>query len=70
MKLDRCCHRLTHKRLAFSTIYPLFVERFGRSLRFYNIEYDKEAISDGRRSVGFWILSDFRELSLCGPCGP
>ena len=19
---------------------------------------------------GFWVLSDFKELSFCGPCGP
>ncbi len=38
---------LTHKRLAISSIYPLFVDRFGRSLRLYNLEFDKEAISDG-----------------------
>ncbi len=37
---------------------------------------DKEAIYDGcssenaRYRWGFWILSDFWELSLCGPCGP
>ena len=33
--------------LAFSSIYPLFVNRFGRSLRFCHMELDKEAISDG-----------------------
>ncbi len=40
------------------------------------IEFDKEAISDDRRSEnygivgGFCILSDFRGLSFCGPYGP
>ena len=37
---------LTHKLLAFSSIYPLFVERFGRSLRFCHHEFYNEAISD------------------------
>ncbi len=37
-------------RLALSTIYPLFVDRFGRSLRFLYIEFDKEAMYDGQRS--------------------
>ncbi len=31
---------LTHKS-------PLFVDQFGSSLLFWNIEFDKEAISDG-----------------------
>ena len=32
--------------LADSTISPMFVVRFGRSLRFCNLEIDKEAIYD------------------------
>ncbi len=36
-----------HFTRALSTIYPLFVDRFGRFLRFYHLEFDKEAISDG-----------------------
>ena len=32
------------------TIYPLFVERFGRSLQFCHLEFDKKAIYDGSRS--------------------
>ena len=42
-------HRLTHSlmsSLASLTIFALFVDRFGRSLRFYHQEFDKEAISD------------------------
>ncbi len=38
---------LTHKCLAFSSLTPLFVDRFGRSLGFCHPEVDKEAISDG-----------------------
>ncbi len=34
-------------RLAFSTIYPLFMDQYGRSLQFCHIKIDKEAISDG-----------------------
>ena len=37
-------------RLAISTIYPLFVEQFGRSLWFCHLEYDKKAIYDGQMS--------------------
>ena len=40
------CHRLTHGRLAFSDISPLFVDRFERSLQFCYLEFDAEAISD------------------------
>ncbi len=46
-------------------------------LRFCHLQFDKGAISYGcSRSenrgicVGFWILSDFRTLSFCGPCWP
>ena len=31
-------------------IFPLFVDRFGRSLRFCHLEFDKEAITDGFKS--------------------
>ncbi len=37
-------------RLAFSSISQLFADQFKRSLRFCYLEFDKEAISDGRRS--------------------
>ena len=37
------CHRLTHVTFRF---FPLIVDRFGRSLRFCHLEFDKEAISD------------------------
>ena len=46
------------------------------SLQFCNLEFDKQAISDGCRSeiARYWWrvlnLSDFRELIFCGPCGP
>ncbi len=38
---------LPYCRLAFSAIYPLFVDRFGRSLRVCLLEFDMAAISDG-----------------------
>ena len=34
-------------RLAVSAISPLFVDGFGRSLRSFHQEFDKEAIFDG-----------------------
>ncbi len=58
-------------RLALLAISPLIVARFGRSLRFCNLEFGKEAIPDGFvahsrvfRGRGGLILSDFRELSF------
>ncbi len=42
---------LTHKHLAFTTISPLFVNRFGRSLQFCHQKFYPKAISDGCRSV-------------------
>ena len=48
--------------LAVSTISPLFVDRFGRSLRGY-LQFDKEIISDEKSHI-------FRMLSFCGPFGP
>ncbi len=53
LQLD-ICHLLTTLHLAFSIIYPLFVDRFRHSLRFCQREFDKEAITD------------FRELSFYG----
>ena len=41
---------LTHKYLAFFDDISVVGDRFGRSLQFYNLEIDKEAISDGCRS--------------------
>ncbi len=60
--------------LALSTI-SLFVDRFRPSLQFCTLNFDKEAISDSlmaqsRVISGVLILSDFRELSFCGPCEP
>ncbi len=69
----------THYSLRHSLTYgmfALFVDQFGRSFRFYHLEFDTEAISNGWSSENsgngrwFWILSNFRELSFCGPCGP
>ena len=37
-------------RLALSIISPLFVDRFGRSLQCFYLEFDKEAIADGLMS--------------------
>ncbi len=59
-------------RLAFSTIYPLFVDRFGRSLWFCHLDFDEEAIYGGFMAHSCVFrevlnLSDFRALSLCGP---
>ena len=71
---DSLVPSLTHSHLAFSAKSSLFVVRFGRSLRFCHLGFDKEAISDGCRSEivryrwGVWILRDFRKLSFRGPC--
>ncbi len=35
------------KRLAISAISPLYMDRFGRYLRFCSLEFDVEAISAG-----------------------
>ncbi len=45
---------LTHGRLAFLTLFLVFLNRFGRSVRFCNLEIDKEVISDGYRSENAW----------------
>ena len=66
---------LIMSRLAFSTISPLFVDRFG-FLRVCHLGFDKEAIYDGFMAHSIFlggegevvILSDFREFSFCGPC--
>ncbi len=62
-------HPLTGS-LAVSVIYQLFVVRIRLSLRICYLEFDKETIFDGCRietsgigARGFWIISDFRELS-------
>ncbi len=60
-------------RLDLSVISMLVADRFGRFLLFCYLEFDKEAISDGFMVAqshvfrGGGILSDFRELSFCGP---
>ena len=43
---DSLSHSLTG-RFALLVISPLFVDRFERSLKFCQQEFDKEAISDG-----------------------
>ena len=43
-------HTQTTERLAVSVLPSLFVDRFGSSLRFCHIEFDKEVISDGSGS--------------------
>ena len=56
--LDRCYRlSLAHGRLAFSTISPLFLDRFGRYLQFCQLEFDEEAI--GWASVVLWTLVFF-----------
>ncbi len=35
---------LTQRSLTFSAIIPLFVDRFGRSVRICHLEFDKEAM--------------------------
>ncbi len=59
--------------LALSAIYALCLDRFGRPFRFCQLEFDKEAISDGCKSENArWRglnFKWFRELSFCGHCG-
>ncbi len=38
------CHSQTMERLGLWTMFSLFLDRFGRSLRFCHLEYYKEAI--------------------------
>ena len=46
LEIDRC-QRLTHsRRLAYYTTSLLFVDRFERSLRLCNLEFDKDSISN------------------------
>ncbi len=53
-------------RLALSSISPLFVDQFGRSLQFcHRSQKFKPQIK-----CFFLILSDFRELIFCGPWRP
>ncbi len=62
---------VTNSRDILSSISWLFVDRIGRALWFYFLEL--LAIFDGfltqsRVFRGGADLSDFRELSFCGPC--
>ena len=43
-------------RLAISAISPLFEDRFGRSLQFCHLQFDKESIYDGKSE----------KMSFCG----
>ena len=45
--------------LDLTAISPLFVDRFGRTLRFCYLEFDKEAISDGCRSEDSGFSEEF-----------
>ena len=72
---DRC-HRLFMSRLAFSTISPLFVDRYGRSLRFCYLDFDEMPflmiswqIAVFSRGRG-WILNNLRDLCFYSPCWP
>ncbi len=59
--------------LHISSLSPLFVDRFGRSLLFYYLEFVKKAISDGcsreNPDISGAVYTDFREMSFCGPRG-
>ena len=48
----------------------MFVVRFGRSLWFCQLQFDKEAISVGFMAHSRVLGGRFRELSFYGPCGP
>ena len=55
--------------LALSTISPLFVYQFRRTLRFCHLEFDTDAISDGcRRENARYRWGGFRQLSFCVTC--
>ncbi len=62
-------------RVPLSAVSALYVDRFGRSLRFCNLEFDEETIFYGFKAH-FRVYSgggggdDCRELSICGHCGP
>ncbi len=65
LSLDRC-HRLTpsgHVQPFFTTS-PLIMDQYGRSLRIFYLEFDKETISD---SIPHITLSFFDHTSVvCG----
>ncbi len=67
-------HSLTHGTFNFFGHISIFLDAFYG----FHLEIYKKAISnDGCRSENsryisvreFWIISDFRELNFCGPCG-
>ncbi len=43
-------HFLIHVHLGFSTVSQLFVDRSGRSLQFYHLQFGREAISNDCKS--------------------
>ena len=54
---------LTTSHLAFSIMSPLFVDRFGRSLRFCHLKIDTVAISDGcwsKMAMHRWEVLNFK----------
>ncbi len=64
-------HRLTHSLTDNITFrcyshISIIVDRFGLSLRFCHLEFDKEVKYGTLPCFG----GDLRELSFCGPCGP
>ncbi len=64
-------HSETTYRLAVSAISPLFLNRFGRSLWVYHLEFNKKAeVKMPDIDGGLRILCDFIELSYCDPFGP
>ena len=63
---------LITQHVTFSCVdqISVIVDRFGRSLRFCHLEFDKEVILmvTGLKIPGIDVkLSDFRKLSFCGP---
>ena len=59
---------LPHVMFSFSTISPLIVDRFERSLRFCHIECDKDAFSDVKWQVLVGVGWFEFEGSLFGHC--
>ena len=52
--------RQSWDELTLLAIFPKFVDRFGRSLRFCHLEIDEEAISDG--FMGHFLLFNFKVI--------
>ena len=56
---DSLPYSLTTSHFSLSTKYPLFFNRFGHSLRFCHLEFDKEAICNY-----FEIFPPFRRILM------